>query len=101
MENLLVFERIKEWAEGKGAGDVIGVACSQGCCPLANYLHEQTGRKWHVGTFMSQANGGYRLVQPEWVKRLIDKIDDLAGGDEDDTTVTREEFLQCLNEVRP
>jgi hypothetical protein len=102
MENLLDYQRIKAWAESKSAGDVIGVACTNTRCPLANYLGDMTNKLWSVGSSIRAMNGSTRerLDKPIWIQELIERVDGEAE-DHDSMPVIREDFLRYLEEVKP
>lgn len=99
---LLDCERIKAWAESKKPGEVIGIACTNTRCPLANYLHEQTDKLWSVGPSIKAMNGSTRerIDKPKWIIELIDRVDGEADA-HDSMPVTREDFLRYLEEVKP
>ena len=98
---LLDYQRIKAWAEGKEPGYEVGIACTNTRCPLANYLHEQTDKLWSVGPSIKPMDGTKnRLEKPVWVEDLIERIDGDADA-HDSMPVTRENFLRYLEEVKP
>lgn len=101
LEELLDYERLKAWTEGKKPGDIIGTACTNTLCPLANYLHEQTDKLWSVGPWIKTMDGTrMRIDIPAWVQGLIDRVDGEADA-HDSMPVTREDFLRYLEEVKP
>lgn len=98
-DELLNWDRIKQWAESKEAGEPVGVACTNCACPLAEYLGEQTNSLWSVGPAIKKMNGDrVRLEKPQWVADLINAVDINHG---EDLFVSREQFLAVLEQVRP
>jgi hypothetical protein len=96
MQDLLDWKSLHSWAEQKEANSVVGESCTNGSCPLAQYLHEQTDRYWSVGP--SIRSGEVRLKKPAWVKALIEKTDQVNYNTRN--PVTREQFLSVLEQVR-
>ena len=97
---LLDYQRIKAWAESKPKGDIIGKACTNTLCPLANYLGDMTNKLWSVGPSIRTMNGTrIRIDKPAWVQELIERVDDEAAA-HDSMPVTREDFLRYLEEAK-
>lgn len=95
---LLDWQLLKAWAQSKPAHSDVGLACTNSECPLARYLSEATGRHWSVGPSIRVMDGsGDHLDKTSWVQSLIERVDDVAGHH----TITREQFLKCLEEVKP
>lgn len=101
-QSLLDWHLLKAWAQSKPDGAEIGEPCTNSKCPLANYLHEMTHKLWSVGLSIRPMDGtrGTALETPLWVKQLVNKID-ARVTDSESVSVTREQFLQCLEEVKP
>lgn len=98
-EALLDWQRIHAWASELRAGQIAGYSCTNGDCPIANYLRTQTGNWWSVGPSVKSNSTGQRLEKPDWVKSLIEKVDEGTHGVQG--IVTREQFLLVLEAVRP
>lgn len=96
MQDLLNWQRIYDWTAQKEANSVVGESCTNGSCPLAQYLHEQTRRYWSVGP--SIRSGETRLSKPAWVKALIEGVDQANYNTRN--SVSREQFLGVLEQVR-
>lgn len=100
-EELLDYQRMRTWAEGKPEGYEVGIACTNSRCPIANYLHEQTQKLWTVGPSIRPMDGTKNhLDKPAWVEELIERIDGTSDSN-DGKTVTREQFLHVLEKVKP
>lgn len=102
MENLLDYEHIKAWAESKPKGDIVGNACTNTRCPIANYLGDMTNKLWSVGPSIRTMNGATRerIDKPAWVQELIERVDREADA-HDYLPVIREDFLRYLEEIKP
>ncbi len=96
--SLLDWKRIYDWAEKQELGSILGISCTNSECPLAHYLHAQTGKLWTVGPSIRPMDGTKynNLAKPAWVHALMNKVDMSAG-----VSVTREQFLKILEEVKP
>lgn len=99
---LLDWQRIHDWAADKEPGSKAGTACSRHLCPLSYYLGDVTGMCWSVSqTAIRPVNGWrpYWLIKPAWVDSLITAVDRIRDGYK--RPITREQFLQALEEVKP
>lgn len=99
-QSLLNWQRLQAWAEQKEPGAILGESCTNGSCPLALYLNEQTGKLWSVGPSIRPADGTPkdRLHKPAWVKALIEQTDQATGHQRGQ--VTREQFLSILESLK-
>jgi hypothetical protein len=101
-QELLDWQLLKAWAESKPAGSELGETCTNSKCPIANYLYEMTGKLWSVGPSIRPMDGTKHtgLDKPAWVDQLITLVDKISTSSES-VPVTREQFLKCLEEVKP
>lgn len=98
-EDLLAWPRIHRWANKKKEGTVIGTSCTNCQCPLANYLHESTGKHWSVGPAIKDMGSQQRLQKPAWIGQLLNLIDECT--DNKSGPIFREQFLLILDQVKP
>jgi hypothetical protein len=96
---LLDWQKLHDWTAGKPKGSQVGVACTNSCCPLANYLGDMTGKLWSVGPSIKTMNGSTRerLDKPGWIQELVERVDMTA--DNKSKAISREQFLHILADV--
>jgi hypothetical protein len=101
---LLDWQKLHDWASSKEDGAILGQSCTNTDCPIANYLHEQTGEYWSVGPAIRLADRTLRLDKSIWLDVLISSIDTIAaeGRPSSDLKgpVSKEQFLRALTTVR-
>lgn len=98
-QTLLDWQKLHDWTEGKPKGSEVGIACTNSDCPLANYLHDQTGKLWSVGPSIKVMDGSrQRLDKPGWIQELTDRVDLTAGNK--GRSISREQFLHILADVK-
>lgn len=87
-------EEFEEWLQSKPQGAIVGEQGNYCICPLANYLHEMSGRisvtvtsvSWYVSV---NSQGEHH----QWARDFISAVDTARTENKE---ITREQALQIL-----
>lgn len=77
----------------------IGESCTNGSCPLAQYLFYRTGIFWSVGPSIRPDHTRFKVIKPAWIQHLIEATDRLTGNKTG--SISGKQFLTLLIVLKP